>query len=72
MTDERRSAARKSARRLAVALGGALASSLACAELEATRLREVTQWLERYRKLWEGNYRRLDALLETLKTREST
>jgi DNA-binding transcriptional ArsR family regulator len=40
--------------------------------LEATRLREVTQWLERYRKLWEGNYRRLDALLETLKTREST
>jgi DNA-binding transcriptional ArsR family regulator len=40
--------------------------------LEATQLREVTQWLERYRKLWEGNYRRLDALLETLKTREST
>jgi DNA-binding transcriptional ArsR family regulator len=40
--------------------------------LEATRLREVTQWLERYRKLWEGNYRRLDALLETLKTREPT
>ncbi len=40
--------------------------------LEATRLREVTQWLERYRKLWEGNYRRLDALLETLKTKEPT
>lgn len=40
--------------------------------LEATRLREVTQWLERYRKLWEGNYRRLDALLETLKPREPT
>lgn len=38
--------------------------------LEATRLREATQWLERYRKLWEGNYRRLDALLETLKTKE--
>ena len=40
--------------------------------LEATRLREVTQWLERYRKLWEGNYRRLDALLETLKPKEPT
>jgi DNA-binding transcriptional ArsR family regulator len=40
--------------------------------LEATRLREVTQWLERYRKLWEGNYRRLDALLETLKRKEPT
>ncbi len=40
--------------------------------LEATRLREATQWLERYRKLWEGNYRRLDALLETLKTKEPT
>jgi len=40
--------------------------------LEATRLREVTQWLERYRKLWEGNYRRLDVLLETLKTKEPT
>jgi DNA-binding transcriptional ArsR family regulator len=40
--------------------------------LEATRLREVAHWLERYRKLWEGNYRRLDALLETLKTREHT
>lgn len=40
--------------------------------LEATRLREATHWLERYRKLWEGNYRRLDALLETLKTKEPT
>lgn len=38
--------------------------------LEATRLRGATEWLERYRKLWEGNYRRLDALLETLKTKE--
>jgi len=40
--------------------------------LEPTRLREATHWLERYRKLWEGNYRRLDALLETLKTKEPT
>ena len=40
--------------------------------LEATRLRDVTQWLERYRKLWEGNYRRLDALLDELKTKPQT
>src|SRR6266567_3437706 len=31
--------------------------------LEPKRLREATKWLERYRRLWEGNYRRLDALL---------
>src|SRR5256884_9424679 len=39
--------------------------------LEAKRLREATKWLERYRRLWEGNYRRLDALLEQLKTKET-
>jgi DNA-binding transcriptional ArsR family regulator len=39
--------------------------------LEAKRLEEADQWLERYRQLWEGNYQRLDALLEKLKTQES-
>ena len=38
--------------------------------LEPRRLAEATEWLERYRRLWEGNYRRLDALLEELKTKE--
>src|SRR5713226_1986073 len=38
--------------------------------LEANRLAEATRWLERYRRFWEGNYRRLDALLEELKTKE--
>lgn len=38
--------------------------------LEPRRLGEATEWLERYRRLWEGNYRRLDALLEELKTKE--
>jgi DNA-binding transcriptional ArsR family regulator len=38
--------------------------------LEAKRLGEATRWLERYRRLWEGNYRRLDALLEDLKAKE--
>src|SRR5258707_4432141 len=32
--------------------------------LEARRLEEADQWLERYRQLWEGNYQRLDALLD--------
>jgi len=36
--------------------------------LEAKRLEEADRWLERYRKMWEGNYQRLDALLDTLKT----
>ena len=39
--------------------------------LEPKRLDEATEWLERYRRLWEGNYRRLDALLEELKTKET-
>jgi DNA-binding transcriptional ArsR family regulator len=38
--------------------------------LEAKRLAEATRWLERYRKVWEGNFQRLDALLDELKTRE--
>ena len=36
--------------------------------LEAKPLSDATKWLERYRKFWEGNYQRLDALLEELKT----
>ncbi len=39
--------------------------------LEPHRLRDATRWLERYRRLWEGNYRRLDALLEDLKAKET-
>src|SRR5262245_41307532 len=38
--------------------------------LEAKRLAEATQWLERYRKFWEGNFQRLDALLDELKPRK--
>src|ERR1700741_3747706 len=28
--------------------------------LEPKRLAEATDWLEHYRRLWEGNYQRLD------------
>src|SRR3954466_2471609 len=36
--------------------------------IEAGPLQEASAWIERYREIWEGNYRRLDALLEELKT----
>jgi len=38
--------------------------------LEGQSLEEATEWLERYREFWEGNYQRLDALLEELKTKQ--
>jgi len=39
-------------------------------KLEPRPLAEATDWIERYRKIWEGNYKRLDAVLEELKTRQ--
>lgn len=38
--------------------------------LEAKHLAEATEWLEKYRNMWAGNFHRLDALLEQLKTDE--
>lgn len=38
--------------------------------LEARPLAEATEWLERYRQFWEGNFQRLDALLDELKANE--
>ena len=35
-------------------------------KLEAEPLAEATAWLERYRQYWEGNFQRLDTLLEEL------
>lgn len=37
------------------------------AAIEAKPLQEANMWIERYRELWEANYRRLDSLLEELK-----
>lgn len=34
--------------------------------MEPAPLAEAAEWIERYRKIWEGNYQRLDALLEEL------
>jgi DNA-binding transcriptional ArsR family regulator len=36
--------------------------------IEARPLADATKWLESYRQLWEGNFQRLDALLDELKT----
>jgi len=35
--------------------------------LEPKGLREIDQWLARYRALWEQNFTRLDAVLDDLK-----
>src|SRR2546426_6055258 len=36
--------------------------------IEAKPLAEATGWLGDYRRIWEGAFRRLDALLDELKT----
>jgi DNA-binding transcriptional ArsR family regulator len=34
--------------------------------LEARPLRDATEWLEKYRRFWEAQFQRLDALLQEL------
>ena len=36
--------------------------------IDAGPLAEANEWLENYRQFWEGNFQRLDALLDELKT----
>lgn len=38
--------------------------------IEARPLQEADAWIERYRRIWEGNFARLDALLEEMKAKE--
>src|SRR5262245_35831117 len=38
--------------------------------IEGRPLAEVSGWLKRYRRIWEANYRRLDAVLDDLKAKE--
>lgn len=38
--------------------------------LRPAALKEMDEWLERYRRIWEGNFQRLDGVLEELKTKE--
>jgi DNA-binding transcriptional ArsR family regulator len=38
--------------------------------LRSTLLREMEVWIARYRRNWEANYLRLDALLDNMKKKE--
>ncbi len=38
--------------------------------IEAKPLAEADAWLEEYRRIWEANFQRLDALLDELKTQK--
>jgi DNA-binding transcriptional ArsR family regulator len=38
--------------------------------LEPKPLAEATDWIERYRRIWDANFKRLDAVLQDLKTRQ--
>ncbi len=39
--------------------------------LEVAPLKEATDWLERYREMWERRFQAIDDLLEELKDKES-
>jgi DNA-binding transcriptional ArsR family regulator len=39
-------------------------------ELRAAPLKELEVWIERYRRIWEGNFQRLDGVLQELKAKE--
>src|SRR6266403_3881758 len=38
--------------------------------LRPAPLQELEVWVERYRRIWEGNFQRLDALLDEMKASE--
>jgi len=38
--------------------------------LRPAALKEMEVWLERYRRIWEGNFQRLDSVLEEMKAKE--
>jgi len=40
--------------------------------IEGKALEEASGWLERYRAIWDGNFERLDALLDALKAEGGT
>ena len=38
--------------------------------LEVDKMKEIDQWLNQYRKIWEGRLNQLDGLLATIKNQE--
>lgn len=41
-------------------------------QLRAQRLRELHEWLERYRKVWDARFEELDELIHELKEKEKS
>ena len=41
-------------------------------ELRAQRLRQLHEWLERYRRVWDARFEELDGLIEGLKAKEKS
>ena len=39
-------------------------------QLEISKMREIDEWLEQYRKIWEMRYEQLDVLLAELKQQD--
>jgi len=39
-------------------------------KLEPRPLADATDWIERYRRIWEANYKRLDTVLQELKSKQ--
>ncbi|PKD18891.1 ArsR family transcriptional regulator [Salegentibacter salinarum] len=40
-------------------------------ELEVEKMKEIDQWLEQFRKIWETRFNQLDDVLATLKMKEN-
>ena len=40
--------------------------------IEGKPLADASDWLENYRRIWESNFQRLDAVLDELKSEEAT
>ena len=40
------------------------------AQLDATPLKEVAEWADKYRRFWDASYERLDAYLQELQRQE--
>jgi DNA-binding transcriptional ArsR family regulator len=40
--------------------------------IEAAPMQEAVDWLEKYREIWEANYKRLDALLGVMRSETKT
>jgi DNA-binding transcriptional ArsR family regulator len=40
--------------------------------LEATRIKQATEWMERYRRFWDESFDRLEILVDEIKKKETS